>query len=241
VLLRGGATSSPRPLVRFAPRPGGRPVFCFHPLGGSAAVYYPLAVALTTNPCFGLQALGLTVGHPPQRSLAEMTATYVDAIAEAGATGAVPHLLGYSLGGRLAMSAAQELQRRHGIAPVVFLLGTATGDQVDETEPYKAIGAYAIHLSLDYEALAAMGRDPALGVVYDAALRQGVFGPDFAIERLASIFDTAFANMRAVAEAPLTHYDGEVVFVGSAGASERAGWQSYASRVTTYEVPSRMR
>jgi thioesterase domain-containing protein len=237
VLLRGSATASPTPLVRFAPRDRGRPVFCFHPLGGSAAVYYPLAVALTSNPCYGLQALGLTLGHPPQRSLAKMVRTYVDAMAEAVPAGVVPHLLGYSLGGRLAFSAAQEMRRRYQITPVVFMLGTATGNRVDETEPYKAIGAYAMHLSLDYDALAAMGRDAALMAVYDAALRAGVFGPDFPIDRLASIFDTAFANLQAALEAPLTHYDGEVVLVRSAGAPEGTDWAPYVQRVTTYEVP----
>jgi thioesterase domain-containing protein/aryl carrier-like protein len=236
VLLRGSARPDPGPLVPLSPDGAGPPLLCFHPVGGSAAVYFPLALSMPERPVYGLQALGLTTGTAPQATMAELVETYLAAIRAVAPSGPY-HLLGYSLGGIVAFAVAHEIRARHGETPTVILVDTPASTRLGPAEPYLAVGSYALNLDLDYDQIVPSGRDQAIETIYQEARRAGVFGTAFPIDRLASIFDTALANARAAHDYPLRWYDGEVVLVQSGSAPDSADWQPYAAKVTCYTVP----
>ncbi|MET7334477.1 amino acid adenylation domain-containing protein [Nonomuraea sp. NPDC005650] len=101
------AEAGPAPmLVRFAAssRARGRPVYCFHPLGGSALCYAPLATRLE-RPVVGLQALEAAVDTG---SVAGLARRYAKELHAAGDDEQYT-LMGWSAGGVLAFETARQL------------------------------------------------------------------------------------------------------------------------------------
>ncbi len=95
------------PLRRSGSRP---PLFCVHPAGGRASCYRPLAELLDPEiPVWGLEAAGLEPGERPHSSIDEMADSYVAAIRSVQPCGPY-HLLGWSLGGRIAHAMAERLE-----------------------------------------------------------------------------------------------------------------------------------
>jgi thioesterase domain-containing protein len=86
-----------------------RPLFCMHGLGGHVAALMPLAQGLSGDrPMYGLQAQGLDAGQEPHDRIETMAAWYVKEIRDVQPQG--PYLLGgWSLGGLIALEAAQQL------------------------------------------------------------------------------------------------------------------------------------
>jgi thioesterase domain-containing protein len=102
--------------------PAARPLFCIHGLGGHVAGFLPLAERLAEGrPVYGLQALGLDPGQEPQDRIEAMAAWYVKEIRGVQPRG--PYLLGgWSMGGLIAMEAAQQLLAAgQGVALVALL------------------------------------------------------------------------------------------------------------------------
>ena len=88
------------------------PLFCFHDAAGDVAVYLPLVKLLPENmPLWGLQSRSLTDAREAHTSFAEMSNDYVDAITHVQPTGPY-RLLGFSVGGLVAVHTAAELERR---------------------------------------------------------------------------------------------------------------------------------
>ncbi|MFE0387794.1 amino acid adenylation domain-containing protein [Streptomyces bungoensis] len=103
-------------------RPGtGRPLWCVHPTGGSAAWFVPLARALPPGrPVHAFQARGLLGGIDPS-TVSGIAANYVAEITDREDGG--PHaLLGWSMGANIALEMATQLHRAgHGTAPLVLI------------------------------------------------------------------------------------------------------------------------
>jgi len=82
------------------------PLFCVHASTGLSWNYGPLLQGLASNqPVYGVQARGLTRTEPLPGSVEEMAADYVQQIRARQPTGPY-HLLGWSLGGRIAQAMA---------------------------------------------------------------------------------------------------------------------------------------
>ncbi|MFD2420214.1 amino acid adenylation domain-containing protein [Amycolatopsis pigmentata] len=93
-------------------RAGGNrpPLFCVHASGGLSWNYAPLLRSLPPNqPVYGVQARGLARAEPLAASVEEMAADYVEQIRTVRPTGPY-HLLGWSLGGRIAQAMAVLLE-----------------------------------------------------------------------------------------------------------------------------------
>jgi amino acid adenylation domain-containing protein len=87
------------------------PLFCLHPAGGTVFGYYPLARALAgQRPVFGLLCRSFLDSEWRDVSLESMARDYAEAIAQRQPEGPI-HLLGWSLGGALALSMARVLEQ----------------------------------------------------------------------------------------------------------------------------------
>jgi nonribosomal peptide synthetase CepC len=86
------------------------PLFCVHASGGLSWNYGPLLRHLPSNqPVYGVQARGLARTEPLPGSVEEMAADYLEQIRTVQPTGPY-HLLGWSLGGRIAQAMAALLE-----------------------------------------------------------------------------------------------------------------------------------
>ena len=93
-------------------RPGGTrtPLFCVHPLGGHVFCYAELARLLRPGrPVHGLRARGIEGEADPDDEIPQMAQRYLAEIQAAQPTGPVA-LVGWSMGGIVALELAQQLQ-----------------------------------------------------------------------------------------------------------------------------------
>jgi nonribosomal peptide synthetase CepC len=102
---------------------GDRPaLFCVHASGGLGWNYAPLLRHLPSNqPVYAVQARGLARAEPLPATVEEMAADYVERIRAVQPTGPY-HLLGWSLGGRIAQAMATLLEARGEELGVLALL-----------------------------------------------------------------------------------------------------------------------
>lgn len=102
----------------------GAPLFCVHPAGGDVACYHELARALDDRPVFGLQAHGLARGETPDDRIEVMADRCIDAVHEVDYDGPI-HLVGWSLGGFVAVEVARRLAVRGRDVGLLALLDTS--------------------------------------------------------------------------------------------------------------------
>ncbi len=106
------APSACAPLVPIRSAGSKRPVFCFHPGGGQVFVYQLLAERLgSEQPIFALQSRALNDFTKEHTSLEAMAADYAQVIREQQPHGPYD-LLGWSMGGHLAVCTAAVLERQ---------------------------------------------------------------------------------------------------------------------------------
>ncbi|HSK79061.1 MAG TPA: non-ribosomal peptide synthase/polyketide synthase, partial [Thermoanaerobaculia bacterium] len=124
-----------RILVPLAPGGPGAPFFCVHPAGGNVLCYAQLAKEIGPDrPFYGLQSLGLSGQKPPQETIEEMAATYLEEILAVEPEG--PYLLGgFSLGGAVAYELAQRLRERGKEVSLLALIDTPAPGRLPGEEP----------------------------------------------------------------------------------------------------------
>jgi len=108
-ILEQSATPRLAPLVLMKEGPDLPPVFIAHGLGGSAIDFYqPVKFLHCAHPVYGMQARGLDGLEEPSETIEEMAEFSLQAIKEVQPRG--PYLLvGFSLGGLVALEIAQRL------------------------------------------------------------------------------------------------------------------------------------
>ncbi|HEY3569677.1 MAG TPA: condensation domain-containing protein, partial [Thermoanaerobaculia bacterium] len=113
------------PLVAIQPRGTRPPLFCIHALGGEVLCYVDLARYLGSDqPVYGLQARawsGLDLEDP--ESIEAMAAEYVAALRAAQPAGPY-QILGYSLGGVVALEMVRQLQEQGEEVRILAILDT---------------------------------------------------------------------------------------------------------------------
>jgi thioesterase domain-containing protein/aryl carrier-like protein len=237
LLLRGSSGLVSRTLVQLGGT-GCLSAFFFHPVGGSTAIYRPLATELDGYRCYGLQALGLCFECQPQDRLADMTGTYIEDIRAAAPDG--PDVfIGYSLGAILALAAAKRLEETGVRPPLVVLVDPPVhlrSDLSDTVVPYQAIG-FPLGLDLDYETISLLPVSQGVKVIYQAGLRSGTYSEAFPIRTLYAIFETARANLRAAGEYTPEPYAGRIVIVRSVASTEPVEWLREGAEPIAASIP----
>jgi amino acid adenylation domain-containing protein len=122
--LVGSHDRSPQVLIPMQARGTQLPLFCLHPAGGHILVYQSLAAGLGPDqPLYGLQSRALTDVTQEYSTLDDMAAAYAAAIRVQQPVGPY-YLLGWSMGGVLAMAVAKVLEHQSQCIAFVGLLDT---------------------------------------------------------------------------------------------------------------------
>ncbi|WP_436762681.1 non-ribosomal peptide synthetase [Streptosporangium sp. V21-05] len=221
----------------------GDPLYCFHPLGGSALCYAGLAARLAAHrPVYGLQALesGVSAG-----SLPDMAATYAGELAGSGLDLARPYTLaGWSAGGVLAFETARRLQALghrvdhvvliDSVLPEVFvtdLLGELGELEalIDRLAPLGAAEAGQVLLDSQVGFFAGLGMTPPQVAAYYEA-----YGP--------GLLRLWRDSLRGLAGYRAGWFHGRVTLLASElhppklRAVQEAGWRQTVSDLTVREI-----
>jgi amino acid adenylation domain-containing protein len=186
------------------------PVFCVHGYGNEVLWLSGMSRELGADqPFYGLQPQGLDGRTEPLRLIEDMAARYVVEVRRV-----LPHgpyyLLGYSLGGVVALEMARQLE---GGGEGVAFLG-----MIDSGFP----GVYhptqiPLLLRLKLHAMAMAGRDPADAVRY-------------AGHRLRSLWRRVVAYLRPPPDAPVTDTSPGAVAARRVESANEAAWRSYVPK-----------
>lgn len=186
------------------------PVFCVHGYGNEVLWLSGMSRELGTDqPFYGLQPQGLDGRTEPLRVIEDMAARYVVEVRRVAPHGPY-YLLGYSLGGVVALEMARQLE---GSGERIAFLG-----MIDSGFP----GAYhpteiPLLLRLKLHAMAIAGRDPA-----DAARYAG--------HRLNSLWRRAVAYLRPPPDVPVTDTSPGAVAAQRVESANEAAWRSYVPK-----------
>jgi amino acid adenylation domain-containing protein len=209
----GYGDGGPSPLVRLATDAANiaePPLFLVHPVGGNVLCYRELARHLGgERPVYGLQSLGLLDGRPPQESVEEMAASYLEAVRRVAPGG--PFLLaGWSIGGAIAFEMAQQLRAAGEEVALLALLDTlAPGAWAGgEEKPDEAMllfglagdlaGIAGSEHTLTRKRLSELGPEAGLAEVLEQAQRAGTLPAGLGHEQAARLWHVYRANVRAV-------------------------------------------
>jgi amino acid adenylation domain-containing protein len=103
---------SPSTLVQIKAGSAGQPLFLIHPAGGQVMAYHHLATALDLDwPIYGLQSRALDDPATEHTSIEAMAEEYADAISRQQPAGPY-YLLGWSMGGVIAVSVARIFEQK---------------------------------------------------------------------------------------------------------------------------------
>ena len=209
----GAPASDPRaiavPLTAAARAPATaaapRPIWFFHPIGGSVFCYRELARHLGPDrPVWGLQSPGLAQAGEAEVSVERMARRYVTALRRHQPEG--PYLLGgWCFGGVVAVEAARQLQAEGAVIGAVLLIDTrapiaahrpADGDDALLLSWFARDLALPLGRRLDLppEDLRRLAPEAAFATVLEAAKDVGVLPPDADGAQLARLFEAYLAN-----------------------------------------------
>ncbi|MZF89103.1 alpha/beta fold hydrolase [Streptomyces sp. SID5643] len=214
-------------------RPGsGQVIVCLPPVGGDILCYAGLVMALDTGrPVYAAAMPGLHDDAAPLRSVSELADHYLELLRTEGliAPAAPPTLIGWSMGGLIAMEMACVLDAAAAARPEVVLIDSPPPgpadrepDLVEEFSGYlsAAVGRAETTTSRecpDHATLRAWARDLE------------IIGPEIDETRFRRLIELFRTNVRALDEDRIPPYGGPVLYLAAADdASERrwAPWQA---------------
>jgi thioesterase domain-containing protein len=214
--LKASVNDTARTLVTVQPGSTGPPVYCFHPLGGSVAIYGTLAQRLGSDrQVYGLQSVGLAGGQDPDTTVIAMAGRYAAEI-ESGSPSAAAVYVGYSMGGVLALETARQMALATGEAPHIVIIDCdPVYSSPPDTGPWHVLVRQVFDLDLPLPPLSDLAEADALAVIRRAASERGRLPPRFELERLARMARVCRLNERAAAEHVPAYFDGTVHVVRS--------------------------
>lgn len=130
-----GTSTAASPLVPLRGTGNQPPLFCFHPAGGHVTGYRQLAAQLPRGfPVFGVQSRALLDASQVAESIDSMAEDYADVI-HAQFSGGPYRLLGWSMGGEVALATAARLEARGGQVSFLGLVDTPWALASEDEQP----------------------------------------------------------------------------------------------------------
>lgn len=169
------------PLVQLHAGGSGPALFCVPGAGGQCHYLYHLAAALGhEHPVYAFQALGLDGRTPPQASIAEMAAYYLELMLLTQPEGPY-YLAGHSFGGSVAFEMARRLEALGREVGFVALLdagmpsGTDASDAALNVQCLRALGhVYGRDISIDEAVLEGLAEEQQLQLIKPLLVELGV-------------------------------------------------------------------
>jgi thioesterase domain-containing protein len=230
-----GARSS---LVPLRKEDRGTPLFCIPGLGGHVAAFMPLARALTPpRSVFALQARGLDGEAQPQDSLEDIAAFYTREICQVEPEG--PYLLlGWSLGGLVAIEIARRLQKQERQVAFLALLDTylTTHDpNVTEVDDHSVLKWIAPHLGLSLDEL----RKAPLDQRWQRIAEQAKSAKGIGIHEIRRLAEVCRAQLAAAARYEPQPYHGDAVLLHArnGNAEQDPRWKTMCPQLRIEPVP----
>ena len=246
LIRAGGAGPSLSPLVRLQAGDGSNPVYAFHPLPGTIMRYAAFARALGPGQAvWGLQSVGLHPGEKPLASVSEMADLYLDRM-RAVHPGGPWHLVGYSMGGTLAVEVARRLRAAGEPVGLVGLFDTNPAFDLDAGTDYatRILVRMGLKIKIDIEHLLTLDPAERTSELLERSIAAGSLPGDYDADRLRRMLDMYQHNGIALAAHQIMPYDGRVVLFlargrppGHADLEYALGWDRLADEVVVHEVP----
>ena len=225
------------------------PFFLIHPVGGNVLCYADLARHLGNDrPIYGLQSPGLYGNSEPLTSIEDMAACYIKAIQTIQPQG--PYYLGgWSLGGVIAWSMAQQLKKSGEEVSLLALIDSYAPtvlQSTEETDKTMLMKAFAEDLGRLYETeLLIADKDFQSGSwegqlqqILERAKQENILPPEIDIQQMGQIFQVFQANLQAMYDYQPQPYDGQVVLFCALDEGLVQGWHNLAvGRLDTYTIP----
>ncbi|MBK8901319.1 MAG: non-ribosomal peptide synthase/polyketide synthase [Anaerolineaceae bacterium] len=233
------------PLVTLRPgRSDQPPLIVIHPGSGQVLPYLGLVQALPAQqPVYGLQSLGLLPHTPAQTDIASMAASYLQAL-EATDIGRPYHLLGWSMGGVVALEMAQQLAAADQAVGSLTLIDTfAPSGQVELPPATTLLQWFAqdtgylspktkLNLLPDGASIDAQLRHLWPQLQAAGHLPEELTWDEFA--RQFTVFQANYAAMQAYGPRPFAHPVQLIVAKNSARRQKDKwlGWQAYLAQLS---------
>ncbi|MCF6439125.1 amino acid adenylation domain-containing protein [Pseudoalteromonas luteoviolacea] len=222
------------------------PLFCIHPVGGSAFCYQALAESLgTSRSIYGVQALGLEGEAEPLDDIKMMAAQYVKEIITRYPAGPY-HLYGWSMGGVIAFEMAHQLFA-DGREVGMIAIADSTLPSVSTNHQASKDDEVLLHLLAETGELSEAVFSELQDIeperrcaVLRARLAQATnsLGPD----EIAQLLPIYRANLSALSAYQANALNKEILYFSAAerlagqGDSLRSGWQEVSLKVVPFEV-----
>lgn len=252
-LIRQEGAASSSPLCEIRRGGGEAPLFCVHPVGGSVLCFRELAARMDgSRAVYGLSSVGLEGEALPLRTIDEMAARYVAEVIRERPSGEI-FLVGYSLGGVIAVEMARALRARGRDVPLVVLLDASPFDtwgirkDLDEATLLYLflidLQARAGGALLGLDDLRAIPAHERFSYALERAKGAGIFLPDVEPARFEQLFRVFAANVSALLAHTPSPYEGPMTLfraVASEGARGRAeeAWRGIArGGLVVHEAP----
>lgn len=220
------------------------PLFCVHSSSGSPYSYLGLAQCLGDCTTYGFEAPGFDGCREPVRSVPALSAEYARALRAFRPDGGCS-LLGWSLGGIIALETARRLTEDGVHVPAVIMIDVSV-PSIDPLPPERQIvRRYLCELLATFgssatpdDVLAGAPADAPNAVLFAAAERSGILPPELEAGLLAE----RYAVFRGLVEASYgfevtVPYHGPVTHLIATGSqSVHMRWAGKATRLTEHTI-----
>ena len=222
------------------------PLYCVHPVSGSAYVYAALASLAPDMPIYGFEAPGFDDGRDPFTTLGGLSAEYARFLGQFRQDD--PYcLLGYSMGGAIAFDMARRLAAAGREVPVVVIIDTAVPKRM-ALPPERAMLGRFVRDMMGVSGMTPIGVDSLLDgpsqvgttpTVFEKIEQAGIFPPELDAEFLADRYGLFRAHIAALFDhEERGPYDGRVLLLKATGTpAESMNWASVASEVEEHTIP----